>query len=177
VLRFAATILILGGIGAAFVWPSMVMRNSGRELVRETVFDRGASGPSAGWRSATVELTPADNPVRIVLEASFLPGRDQLEYTTPMQVSVALQGSLVVDGIFDLSMPPMAANNTVPRLSSLALPEFEVEKPGNYAIVVRPLNSGDLDYRSIGVSIRAAVRVPDDRFRPLSSPIRSQVRL
>lgn len=163
-LRFFALILIIGGFAASIVWPNIVLRNSGHENVRKTVFERQNGGVANGWRAASIELSPADNPVRIVVDAVFLSGNKKIANTTALQVSIKLVETVVFEGEFELFLPGGGINPELPQVSSLALPDFEVDEAGQYNVLVNSVESTDMNFKSIGISVRTNVEIPDERY-------------
>ena len=164
-VRVIAILLILGGIGAGFVWPSFVTRQSGEELGRSTVFDRSKDGSSSFWRPANMRLTPRDNPMRISVEGSVIDGQRFPPTGIALLISVAAQGEIVLEGEFDLVSVDQGGNELVRRTATLVTPEFDVELEEIYTIAVAPIGSDDHNLSEVAVALRGSVETPDASYR------------
>ncbi|MFZ1815718.1 MAG: hypothetical protein WBO55_08490 [Rhizobiaceae bacterium] len=164
-MRVIAILLLIAGIGVAFVWPSLVMRNSGEGGDTVLVFDRTDGGWQQGWRAATIQLSPKDNPVRLMIEARFLPGLKFDAATTDMEISLARGGTVVLEGLFELPLPTDAGSNAPTLGSSMVTPEFDIAEAGSYTIFVRSTESRDINFAEVRASTRSNVAVPDDSLR------------
>ena len=163
-LRLIAILLVFGGAGAAFVWPQLVMRHSGEQLGRLTVYERG--GLSGGrWTPGRMRLSPGDNPMRLVVEARFLPGRKFERTTTGLRVSIAAAGSIVMEGVFDVPLPQQSLPDGKVPVSSLATPDFAVDTQDLYTLSASPVETGDLNFQKVDLVLRSDVEVPDTRYR------------
>lgn len=164
-LRLVGIALIVGGVVAGFVWPSFVMRESGVELARSTVFDRSAGGWLAGWRAASMRLSPSDNPMRLAIDAAILPGQNFPPTGAGLSVTVAAGGVIVLEGEFDVTLVPSGGNDRVDRVARLVTPPFEVERQDVYTLTVRPVERVDLNFRTVELALRGDVEQPDESYR------------
>ena len=164
-LRAAGMLLIIAGIGAGFFAPSLIERNSGGELARVTVFDRKDGGWQQGWRADRVKLSRGGNPMRLVVEAEFLPGLKPLSSTTPLQISLDNGGKTVIEGEFDLTFPRLGGSEQPVRRSSLVTPPFSIASDGDYVVFVRSTEPGDVNFSRVEAVIRSRVEIPDNRIR------------
>jgi hypothetical protein len=163
-MKMAATALgvalVGSGIFAVSFWPSLSARHSGETKAVLAVFDRADGGWERGWRSAQVALAPDDNPVRIVIEAEFLPGSKRLESATGIVVVIARGGEVVGEHQLDMSLPQQSGSDRQPRLASVIVPEFAVNAAGLHTIAVRSTAREDMDFAKARaeVRVRAVVR-------------------
>lgn len=164
-VRLIAILVILGGIVAGFVWPSYVMRESGSELGRSTVYERVTDGATTFWRPANMRLTPRDNPMRISVEGFVVTGQRFPPTGAAMLISVAARGEIVIEGEFDLVSVDQGGNELSGRRASLVTPEFEVELEEVYTIAVAPIGSDDHNLEKVEVALRGSVETPDKRYR------------
>lgn len=164
-LRLLAILLILGGLGAGFVWPQLVMRHSGKELARIAVFERGTSPAGGQWQPGRMRLSPADNPMRLLVEASFLPGRKLDAPTTGLRVSIATGGSIIMEGVFDMPLPRQSLPDGNVPVSSFATPDFAVDTQDLYTLSASPVEGGDLNFNKVEIALRSDVEIPDTRYR------------
>ena len=164
-LRSIGILLILAGIGAGFFAPSLIARNSGGEFARVTVFDRKDGGWQQGWRAEKVSLAKRNNPMRLVVEAQFLPGLKLLSSTTGLQISLAHGGKTVMEGEFDLSVPKLGGSEQTLRRASLVTPPFSIDADGDYIVFVRSTETNDINYARVEAVIRSKVEMPDNRIR------------
>ncbi|MEZ5872575.1 MAG: hypothetical protein R3D32_12175 [Nitratireductor sp.] len=164
-LRAAGVLLIIAGIGAGFFAPSLIERNSGGELARVAVFDRKDGGWQQGWRAQKIALSKRHNPMRLVIEAEFLPGLKLLSATTALQVSLAHGGKTVMEGEFDLTVPKLGGSEQPVRRSSLVTPPFSIADDGDYIVFVRSAETTDINYSTVDAVVRSNIEIPDNRIR------------
>lgn len=157
--------LAVGGFGAALLWPSLAARNSGTELARLEVFDRADGGWERGWRPVQFRLTPRDNPVRVVIEAEFLPGNKVARANTSLYAAIARDGRIETEGAFAMSLPNAGGGDRSPRLSSIVLPQFVAPAAGLYTLTVRSRENGDEGFARAEAVVRGGSDTGAQKWR------------
>jgi hypothetical protein len=164
-MRVLGAALLAAGVGVALLWPSLLARHSGDVKARLTVFDRAEGGWERGWKSAQVDLSPADNPVRIVVEAEFLPGSRRLQSTTGLLAVVARSGAIVGEENLELPLPGRSGSDRQPRIASAISAPFAVTQAAAHTISIRSTAGEDMDFSRAVAVIRTGGNHSADRWR------------
>ena len=162
-LQAAGVVIAAAGFFAAFAWPLISERQSGGEKARLLVFNRDDGGWERGWRSVQVDLSPAENPVRIVLDARFLPAAVQPRATTGLVMLIARDGVIVRE--MALAVPVPGTGKGEPRGVTLPTPEFTVAAAGKYTITVRSTETGDAGFLGADAVVRVGAASDPNRWR------------
>ncbi|MEM7465166.1 MAG: hypothetical protein AAF362_21055 [Pseudomonadota bacterium] len=163
-LRLIAIILILGGFGAAIVWPLVTAQDSERSSVRGTIFSPKIDDPEPLWRSTTIELSPADNPVILAFSAEYIDNNQQLGEAMQYSLKLETGAKEVISGEFELLAQQPEASSADYKIYTFDLPEFEVDQTATYTVSLKPSSSAAQQLEKLGVSVRTAEQAPDDRF-------------
>jgi hypothetical protein len=158
--------MILAGLGLAFVYPLYQLDYTGSEVARGTVFDRADGGWQNGWHPIEVQLGEADNPVRIHLEGEILAGQFLQTGSLPVDISVTGPNGVLLSGKFQMTI--VEGNDPAsrkPRRVRLVLPEFGVFENGIHRLEVTTGLTRDISLDHVEASFLAGAEVPDNRYR------------
>ncbi|MGI9401483.1 MAG: hypothetical protein ACR2O0_09530, partial [Rhizobiaceae bacterium] len=155
-LRLIALILILGGFGAAIIWPLATSQDSDRSSVRGTIFSPKIDEPELLWRSTTIELSPSDNPVILAFTAEYIDKNQQLGENVQYSLRLEINGREILAGEFELLQQRQENPDLESRIYTLELPEFDVESATTYTVSLKPSASAAQQLERLGVSVRKA---------------------
>lgn len=164
-LQAAGVVIAAAGFFAAFAWPLISERQSGGEKARLLVFNRDDGGWERGWRPVQVDLSPAENPVRIVLDAKFLPAAVRRGATTGLVMLIARDGAIIREMAFAMPVPGKGKGKGEPRGVTLPTPEFTVATAGKYTITVRSTETEDAGFLGADAVVRVGAASDPNRWQ------------
>lgn len=167
-MRFLGFLILLVGLGLGYLYPLFQEQFTGKEFVRERVFDRTSGGWKNGWRVAKVTIKESDNPVRIRFTGHILSGNYFLNNTLPLDV--VLDGA---DGtVLSTQLQINARENqnesvTNERSVQIATTEFGVIADGEYTLRVTSPITRDVNLDWMDAIFVSQVAIRDEQFRPI----------
>ncbi|MGB7336255.1 MAG: hypothetical protein WBD01_10750 [Salaquimonas sp.] len=165
-MRKIGFLLIIVGVGLAYLYPLFQEQFTGKEFARERIFDRTKGGWQNGWREVDINLTEANNPVRIRLIGHVLSGNYFLNNTLPLQVNLSGANGTVLST--DLQINARENQNesvTNERTVQIATTEFGVIEDGIYRLSVTSSIARDVNLNWMDAIFVSNVTVRDESFR------------
>jgi hypothetical protein len=156
-------LITAAGLFAVFAWPQIAERRSGTEKARLLVFNRDDGGWERGWRPVQIDLSPSDNPVRIILDAKFAADAIKRGVTTDLLMVVARGGAVLLETA--LAMPVPGSGDGGPHGTVLPVPEFSVPQAGRYTITIRSTETEDAGFLGADAIVRTGVARDPDRWQ------------
>lgn len=163
-MRTIAVLLIILGMGAAVVYPSMVQNASGRDLGTFRVYDRGRP-----FRPVTVELDRRDAPLRILVGmiSDQMPAARPSE--TVLTITASIGGRTVLAETLNFVEAP-ARDDAIQTGDRAFRSEAGVLDPldtGPYLFTVGPDDVEDIPIKNVDLVLRGGVALVDPRVQPI----------
>ena len=162
-MRTIFLLILLAGIGAGFVYPWAVTNFSGREIGTWQVFDGGA------FRPVTVALSPADQPVRVLVDMTadappeFSSSRTVLTLTASTGGRTVLAETLSFFEAKPQERSPQLREK-IYRDEAGVISEVEV---GDYTFVLGRGDAEGIRIKSVDLVLRAGAFPIDPRLQPI----------
>lgn len=163
-MRAIAVLLIILGMGAAVVYPSMVQNASGRDLGTFRVYDRGGA-----FRPVTVRLDARDAPLRVLVGMIS----DQVPVARPSEtvltLTVNIGGRTVLARSLNFIEAPARddPSQTGDRAFRSEAGVLNALDTGAYLFTVGPGDVEDIPIKNVDLVLRGGVGLVDPRVQPI----------
>lgn len=163
-MRLIFLLLVLGGIGASFVYPWAVTNFSGHEVGTWRVYDRGQA-----FQPVVARLAAADAPVRVMVDMIAVAPPEFAQSSTVLTITASTGGRTVL-------AEPISFHESKPQEKSPQLREkayrdqagvISSVQDGDYTFVVGRGDLEEIQIKSVDLVLRGGAASVDARAQPL----------
>jgi len=163
-MRLIFLLLVLGGIGASFVYPWAVTNFSGHDIGTWRVYERGQA-----FQPAVASLSVADEPVRVMVDMIAVAPPEFAQSSTVLTITASTGGRTVL-------AEPLSFSETKPQERSPQLREKAYRDQagvipeivdGDYTFVVGRGDLEEIQIKSVDLVLRGGIASVDTRAQPL----------
>lgn len=165
-MRLVAILLILAGFALAFGYPLYQADFTGDEIARLDLYDRARDGNTNEWQARTVNLTEADNPVRVRLEGKRAGGDSFIGSSLPVNIEVeGPEGIVMATGLdMRLASDPDGGVNPSDQRLYINAPDFDILASGEHTIRASTLLQRDISLLKMEAIVLARVERPTNEY-------------
>ncbi len=165
-MRLVGIVLVLAGFALAFGYPLYQADYSGEKLTTLNLYDRERDGWKSEWQVTTVELSEADNPVRIRLEGKRAAADSFIGSTIPVSIEVEGPEGLVLSAGLDLRLASdsQGGTNSIDQRLYINAPDFDVLVPGTHEIRTATSIERDISIMSMDAVVMTRVKRPANEY-------------
>ncbi len=163
-MRLIFLLLVIGGIGASFVYPWAVTNFSGHEVGTWRVYDRGQA-----FQPVVARLSAADVPVRVMVDMIAVAPPEFAQSSTVLTITASTGGRTVL-------AEPISFHESKPQEKSPQLREKAYRdeagvisnvQDGDYTFVVGRGDLEEIQIKSVDLVLRGGAASVDARAQPL----------
>jgi len=167
-MRLLGFLLIVVGLALAIGLPLYQSDFTGEEITQKRIYDRSVAGNTNVWTPLTLDLSEAQNPVRIRLEGSRAKGGSYAGTGYPVSVELTGPQGTVLSAGLDINLTSESAGGPPDEQRLYAnLPDFDVIADGPHTLSVTPQLDRDISVLWMDAEFLANVQRPDNTwFRP-----------
>lgn len=168
-MRVVAVLLMLAGFGLAIGYPLYQADFTGEKIATLDLYDRTRDGNTNEWQARTVNLTEADNPVRIRLEGMRASGDSFIGSSLPVDIEVSGPEGIVLSTGLDMRLASDSeSGNSSPNVADQRLyinaPDFDILAPGEHTISVSTPLERDISLMKMEAIVLARVERPTNEY-------------
>lgn len=163
-MRFIFLLMFIAGLGLGIVYPFAVQNISGYEIGRYPAYDR-----QGGFRVVEENLSPADAPVRVLVDMTSIGSLTLTGAQTALTLTASLDGRTVLASTLTFAhQEPRPdspqASGTIYRDDAGLISPVE---GGRYRFVIGPGDADGIEMRSVELVLRAGAFDLDPRLIPI----------
>lgn len=161
-MRTLFLLIFLAGLGAGFVYPWALTSFSGREIGTWQVYERGGA-----FRPVTTTLSPADDPVRVLVDMISLDPPEFGARRATLNVTASTGGRTVLTDTvtFAEAKPQERSPQLRDRIYRDEAGIIAGVEGGDYTFVVDRGSRERIDIRSVSLILRGGALSADPRIR------------
>jgi hypothetical protein len=167
-MRKLAFLLMLAGVGLAYLYPLYQEQSAGEVFAGKRIFDRSSGGWENGWQTAELDISETQSPVRIRLKGTISSGAYFQNNVLPL--TLELDGP---DGkVFETTLViNNRENNDASRGTEKAIfantVEFGILASGKHVLTASTSLDRDISLLTMDAAFVANVNAIDNQYRDI----------
>lgn len=167
-MRKFAFLLMLAGVGLAYLYPLYQQQATGEVFAEKRIFDRSAGGWQNGWQTAELDIREDQSPVRIRLKGVISSGAFFLNNIMPLKLELDGPDGKVFETTLEINN---RENNDNSRGDEKAIfantAEFGILASGPHKLIPTLQIDSDVNLLTMDAAFVANVNLVDNRYRDI----------
>ncbi len=167
-MRKFAFLLMLAGVGLAYLYPLYQQQATGEVFAEKRIFDRSVGGWQNGWQTAELDIREDQSPVRIRLKGTISSGAFFLNNIMPLKLELDGPDGKVFETTLEINN---RENNDNSRGNEKAIfantAEFGILASGTHKLTPTLQIDSDVNLLTMDAAFVANVNFVDNRYRDI----------
>ncbi len=165
-MRKLAFLLMLAGVGLAYLYPLYQEQSAGKVFAEKRIFDRAQGGWQNGWNTIDLEIMESQSPVRIRLKGTISSGAFFQNNVLPLKLELDGPDGKVFETLLEINN---RENNDNSRGNEKAVfantPEFGILSSGKHTLTSKLEIDKDFSLLTMDATFIENVNFVDNQFR------------